>query len=168
MPPLSSRIVSRCFRAAGPSFPWPSLSCWISGRVVLRFASLLQERAWAPAWGPLKCCEQLKYPFRFYWGEFFMCWSGSLRKMWVWFCFGLYCWGSICGSGRESVNIQAWRIRGGWSGFCSQLLPVPPWLIASDEENHLERWEMPENPLIQADKWAVWDVTSGESVLTSL
>ena len=60
-------------------------------------------------------------------GIFFLSWSGSFRKMWVWFCSGLYCWDLTWGSGKGGANIQTWWIRVDWPGFCSQLFPVLDW-----------------------------------------
>lgn len=99
------------------TFPQP-LGFWV------RFSEICFS---APVWGLLKCSKQMKHPFHFYWGNCFMYWSGSFRKMWVWFCFGFYCWGLMCGSGKEIVNIQAWWIRGDWPVFCFQLFPVLDW-----------------------------------------
>lgn len=66
----------------------------------------------------------VQFSFR---GIFFLSWWGSFRKMWVWFCSGLYCWDLTCGSGKGGTNIQTWWIRVDWPGFCSQLFPILDW-----------------------------------------
>lgn len=130
--------------------------------IFVRFAFLIQERLLASVWGLPEGSKQMKYLFSSHLGEFFS-WVGLAALEECEFDFVLACTAGTCLVAQGTEELISLLGESEWIGlafvpsYSQSLTDSIRWRVIV-----WNVWELLENPLIQPDEWAVWNMTLGD------